>query len=118
MLASLVVLGLCHTVTGLNTARQPLPVAMRLRGGAVQAVAATKLPGETYHALADKGAANAKAPLPKALHQAIMGGMYVAIGGVFALTVAGAMSHLGLAISCGVHGYGPEGKLICIWDAL
>ena len=40
MLASLVVLGLCHTVTGLNTARQPLPVAMRLRGGAVQAVAA------------------------------------------------------------------------------
>jgi len=68
---------------------------VRLRGGGVTPVTPTKLPGETYDALAAKGEVNAMTPLPKALHQAFMGGMYVAIGGVFALTVAGMLPGLG-----------------------
>ena len=50
-----------------------------------------KAPGETYQALASAGVAKATMPMNKALHSAFMGGWYVAIGGVFALVVAGAL---------------------------
>ena len=93
MLKLLLASCLMHAACGLAPARQPLPASLaRLRGGAVQAVSSAKLPGENYHALAEKGAANANLPLGKALHQAFMAGMYVAIGGIFAYTVAGALS--------------------------
>jgi formate/nitrite transporter len=88
--------------------RPARPAMLRLRGGELDAIdvshaafqvqkglAPTKTPAETYFALAEKGAVNAKTPLAKLLHQAFMGGCYVAIGGVFALTVAGALAHLG-----------------------
>jgi len=92
----LLVLALSLAVAAGLAPGRPLPGSLaRLRGGAVQAVSPTKLPAETYEALAEKGAINAKAPLPKALHQAFMGGMYVAIGGVFALTVAGMLPNAG-----------------------
>jgi len=78
------------------------PALLRLRGGSDLQVlrgggagSPTKTPAETYSALAEKGAANAKMPTAKLLHQAFMGGCYVAIGGVFALTVAGSLAHLG-----------------------
>ena len=77
----------------LKAGHTSMPNLARFRGGAVTST--VKTPGETYMALAEKGAANAKTPLPKALHQAFMGGMYVAIGGIFALVVAGALPHLG-----------------------
>lgn len=88
--------------------RDARPAMLRLRGGTLdelqvphavglieRGLKPMKTPGETYFALAEKGAANAKTPLAKLLHQAFMGGCYVAIGGVFAITVAGAMAHLG-----------------------
>ncbi|KAL3930019.1 MAG: hypothetical protein SGPRY_001709 [Prymnesium sp.] len=62
---------------------------LRLRGGS------TKLPSETYQAIVAKGTVNAQTPTLKALHQAFMGGMYVAIGGVFSIVVAGAFAPLG-----------------------
>lgn len=65
------------------------PSLHRLRGGAT--VTTVKAPGETYQALASAGVAKATMPMNKALHSAFMGGWYVAIGGVFALVVAGAL---------------------------
>lgn len=94
MRAALLVLGLLHAASGLSTSRQPLPATLaRLRGG--QAAPATKLPGDVYDALAAKGQVNAELAPIKTLHQAFMGGMYVAIGGIFSLVVAGAMPGLG-----------------------
>ena len=97
----LLLMFLALSVNG-RTAR---PAMLRLRGGALDELKVPglqpalsqpmKTPGETYFALAEKGAVNAKTPLAKLLHQAFMGGCYVAMGGVFALTVSGAMSHLG-----------------------
>jgi len=51
-------------------------------------------PAETYMALADKGAANAKKPLIKTLHQSIVSGCYVGFAGLLSLSIAG---NLGVA---------------------
>lgn len=85
--ALFLVAAVLHGASALTPTRQPL-AALRIRGGS------TKTPPETYSALAEKGAANANAPTPKLLHAAFMGGAYVAIGGVFALIVAGAFPQL------------------------
>jgi len=87
-------LGLLHSSQGFSPSRGASlpPTLARLRGGQVPA---TKLAPDVYNAMADKGAANANVPTAKALHQSFMGGFYVAIGGVFALTVAGALKSLG-----------------------
>lgn len=39
--------------------------------------------------MAEKGAANAKLPLLKVLHQSIMGGCYVGFGGLLSIVIAG-----------------------------
>lgn len=82
-----------HASSGLRPSHGLPSSALRLRGGANGAL--VKPPSETYQAIVEKGTANANAPLLKALHQAFMGGMYVAIGGIFALTVAGSVPGLG-----------------------
>lgn len=86
---------LAALLAGAGAAHLPARAAplVRLRGGASGAL--VKPPAETYQAIVEKGTANANAPLAKALHQAFMGGMYVAIGGIFALTVAGSVPNLG-----------------------
>jgi len=92
--ATVLLISLLHSTDGFSTSRgAPLPPTLaRLRGGQAPM---TKLAPDVYHAMADKGAANANVPTMKALHQAFMGGMFVAIGGVFALVAAGAMPGLG-----------------------
>ena len=67
-----------------------LPALLSLRGGGpVAAVATVKTPQEAYMGMAAKGAANAKMSLPKVLHQSIMGGCYVGMGGLLSTVVAG-----------------------------
>jgi len=46
---------------------------------------------EAYHGFAEKGMANAKLSTIKTLHQSIMGGAYVGIGGLLSLAVAGSI---------------------------
>ncbi|KAL1530217.1 hypothetical protein AB1Y20_001132 [Prymnesium parvum] len=90
----LLLLAATHAASALRPgSATPKPSVMRLRGGS--AVTPTKLPADTYQALVEKGTSNAQAPLLKALHQSFMGGMFVAIGGVFSLVVAGALPGIG-----------------------
>lgn len=65
--------------------------ALSLRGGAgsSQPVVSVKAPADAYAAFAQKGAKNAKMPVLKILHQSIMGGGYVGLGGLLSMTVAG-----------------------------
>lgn len=68
----------------------PIEKALSLRGGGpVVAAATVKSPKEAYLGMAEKGAANAKLPLLKTLHQSIMGGCYVGFGGLLSTVVAG-----------------------------
>jgi len=93
-----VVISLLNSASGLSVSRKALSHPLvRLRGGSVAGpvVPATKMPGDTYLGMAEKGAINANMPTLKTLHQAFMGGFYVAIGGVFSLVVAGAMPGIG-----------------------
>ena len=67
-----------------------VPRLLSLRGGGpVTAVASVKSPKEAYDGMAEKGAANAKLPALKILHQSIMGGCYVGFGGLLSMVVAG-----------------------------
>jgi formate/nitrite transporter len=54
-----------------------------------------KTPKDSYIAFAEKGAANAKLPKRKILHQSILGGCYVGFGGLLSLTVAGNIGGIG-----------------------
>ena len=56
-----------------------------------------KTPKDSYIAFAEKGAANAKMPKTKILHQSILGGCYVGFGGLLALSVAGGLGGIGAA---------------------
>jgi formate/nitrite transporter len=69
---------------------KPAVKLLSLRGGGpVPGVATVKTPKETYAGMAQKGADNAKLPLLKTLHQSIMGGCYVGMGGLLSIMVAG-----------------------------
>jgi len=48
-------------------------------------------PKDAYRFFSEKGAQNSKMPIPKILHQSIMGGFYVGFGGLLSLCVAGNM---------------------------
>jgi formate/nitrite transporter len=54
-----------------------------------------KSPKDSYIAFAEKGAANAKLPKRKILHQSILGGCYVGFGGLLSLSVAGNIPGIG-----------------------
>jgi formate/nitrite transporter FocA (FNT family) len=56
-----------------------------------------KSPKDSYIALAEKGASNAKMSKMKILHQSILGGCYVGFGGLLALSVAGNLGGVGAA---------------------
>ena len=56
-----------------------------------------KTPKDSYIAFAEKGAANAKMPKTKILHQSILGGCYVGFGGLLSLSIAGALGGIGAA---------------------
>lgn len=56
-----------------------------------------KTPKDSYIAFAEKGAANAKMPKTKILHQSILGGCYVGFGGLLSLTIAGSLGGIGAA---------------------
>lgn len=63
---------------------------MALRGGGAPTMTSmVKTPAETYHAFADKGAANAKASIAKTLHQSVIAGGYIGFGALLSLTIAG-----------------------------
>jgi len=59
-------------------------------------VSSVRAPPETYFALADKGAANAKKPVLAIFHQSFVSGCYVGFGGLLSLSIAG---NLGAAAS-------------------
>lgn len=70
----------------------PSPPLLSLRGGGgegSQPVVSVKAPPDAYNAFAAKGAKNALMPASKILHQSIMGGGYVGLGGLLSMTVAG-----------------------------
>jgi formate/nitrite transporter FocA (FNT family) len=54
-----------------------------------------KSPKDSYIALAEKGASNAKMAKTKILHQSILGGCYVGFGGLLAMSVAGNLGGIG-----------------------
>jgi len=56
-----------------------------------------KTPKDSYIAFAEKGAANAKMPKTKILHQSILGGCYVGFGGLLSLSIAGGLGGIGAA---------------------
>jgi formate/nitrite transporter len=56
-----------------------------------------KSPKDSYIALAEKGASNAKMMKRKILHQSILGGCYVGFGGLLSLSVAGNIGGIGAA---------------------
>ena len=60
-------------------------------GGAVgpQAASLIETPANTYHQLAEKGAANSALSTAKILHASFVGGVQVGIGGLFCLTMCG-----------------------------
>ncbi|KAL1514437.1 hypothetical protein AB1Y20_003536 [Prymnesium parvum] len=74
-------------------ARPAVPRSLLLlRGGAAsQPIASVKSPKEAYEGFAKKGAANAKLPLLNVLHQSVMGGCYVGLGGLLSMTIAGSV---------------------------
>mmetsp|Transcript_21833 Transcript_21833/g.54608 ORF Transcript_21833/g.54608 Transcript_21833/m.54608 type:complete len:343 (+) Transcript_21833:61-1089(+) len=57
-------------------------------GGTVE-TAGVRSPPETYFALADKGAANAKKSVLGILHQSFVSGCFVGFGGLLSLSIAG-----------------------------
>ena len=68
------------------------PALLRFRGGgAVTDVSSVKTPKDAYLGMAAKGRDNAKMPLIKILHQSIMGGGYVGLGGLLATVVSGSI---------------------------
>jgi formate/nitrite transporter len=68
------------------------PALLRFRGGgAVTDVSSVKTPKDAYLGMAAKGRDNAKMPLIKILHQSIMGGGYVGLGGLLATVVSGSV---------------------------
>ena len=54
-----------------------------------------KSPKDSFIALAEKGASNAKMAKIKILHQSILGGCYVGFGGLLSLSVAGNLGGIG-----------------------
>lgn len=62
-------------------------------------VSTIKSPKDSYTALAEKGASNAKMSKLMILHQSILGGAYVGFGGLLSLSIAG---NLGEGASLGL----------------
>lgn len=58
---------------------------------AARVAMSVKSPPEAYRSMMEKGAANAKAPTLKVLHQSIMAGCYVGFGGLLSSVVAGSV---------------------------
>ena len=68
------------------------PALLRFRGGGtVTDVSSVKSPKDAYLGMAARGRDNAKMPLIKVLHQSIMGGGYVGLGGLLATVVSGSV---------------------------
>lgn len=60
-------------------------------------VSLIKTPQDSYLALAEKGAANAKMAKTKIFHQSVLGGCYVGFGGLLSLSIAGGLAGMGAA---------------------
>lgn len=77
------------------SAARPLIAASAATGA--QSTRSVLVPADAYHAFAAAGVKNAKMSTLKILHQSIMAGMYIGIGGLLSLTISGALGGISAA---------------------
>ena len=77
------------------SAARPLIAASAVTSA--QSTRSVLVPADAYHAFATAGVNNAKMSTLKILHQSIMAGMYIGIGGLLSLTISGALGGISAA---------------------